>query len=412
MRHLNFFAVIAGLYVVLSVLTYNPNWFSGGDNAKYIALAESITHGDYRSEWLLDRPVHSQYPPGLPLLLAPFVALFGFNALALKAVIILCGLAILWFLWQYMGEYRSLEVRKCMMLIVGTLPVLYYYNHFVLSEIPSMMVVFASLYCFGRGKLTPGVILAVASCMIRTANIAFVIAVFAYLTYNKQWRHVAMAGIVGGVVIGGWHLWGVLHPEPITYFNTIWRVNPYQWSQGMLTFGQFLDRIAYNLVAYIHNIIPSMIIPTGNNLLTYITGLVVVMLLVDQFRYSWAWAKIVNLYVLAAFVVALIWPEIWSGDRFMLPILPLIITLLLHWFWYRLHLRLMKIITAILVGINLCAIIRQAPKWQTPPPEVTQQFLRDCNAVPLTTVIKSRKPELVYLYTGRRSIQDTGGQCE
>ena len=58
-------------YVVWTVA--NPDLGSAGDEGAYFAYAEKLTHGDYASEATADS--YLWRGPGLPLMLAPFVAL-------------------------------------------------------------------------------------------------------------------------------------------------------------------------------------------------------------------------------------------------------------------------------------------------------------------------------------------------
>ncbi|MGB9721929.1 MAG: hypothetical protein ACPL28_10685, partial [bacterium] len=53
------------IYTILSLLLFDPKLFTGGDNAVYIILAESITTGKgYKNIYLPEQPPHTQYPPG------------------------------------------------------------------------------------------------------------------------------------------------------------------------------------------------------------------------------------------------------------------------------------------------------------------------------------------------------------
>ncbi|MCK4815190.1 hypothetical protein KA005_05425, partial [bacterium] len=87
-RHLRH--VLIGMLLVnliFSLALFEPKPHTGGDNASYILLAESILRsGDGYSQGY--RPVapepHTQYPFGYPLLLSPLSALFGRNILDFK----------------------------------------------------------------------------------------------------------------------------------------------------------------------------------------------------------------------------------------------------------------------------------------------------------------------------------------
>ena len=78
--------------LALGIVLFDPKPHTGGDNASYIFLAESIL--DLSSPYADNitpgevKP-HTQYPFGYPLILAPVVAVFGRNVVALKALSLL-----------------------------------------------------------------------------------------------------------------------------------------------------------------------------------------------------------------------------------------------------------------------------------------------------------------------------------
>ena len=66
---------------------FDPKPHTGGDNASYIILAQSIlrTGDGYSDNITTDQPrPHTQYPFGYPLLLAPLVAVAGADFVVLK----------------------------------------------------------------------------------------------------------------------------------------------------------------------------------------------------------------------------------------------------------------------------------------------------------------------------------------
>ncbi len=74
-----------------------------GDDAVYVALSRALARGvGYRSAWLPGSPAHVQYPPGLPVVLAPVWALGGgvvvvaVVARVLNVVLVGITAALLW----------------------------------------------------------------------------------------------------------------------------------------------------------------------------------------------------------------------------------------------------------------------------------------------------------------------------
>ena len=84
--------VLLAVYLVASLLSFNPTLYTGGDNAHYIILARSMLSGKgYRDIYKPEEPLHTLYPFGYPLLLAPVMALFGGSFIAIKLLSLVLG---------------------------------------------------------------------------------------------------------------------------------------------------------------------------------------------------------------------------------------------------------------------------------------------------------------------------------
>ncbi len=84
-------AVVLVLALIVSIQLLSGNLFFvfGFDTPNYILLAKSIAAGHGYSDINAPGfPPHTQYPPGLPLILAPVVYLFGYNLVWMHLVII------------------------------------------------------------------------------------------------------------------------------------------------------------------------------------------------------------------------------------------------------------------------------------------------------------------------------------
>jgi 4-amino-4-deoxy-L-arabinose transferase-like glycosyltransferase len=88
-------------YFVLGVVTLTSGHGWGDDWAQYVLHAQNIVNGRaYGDTGYLFNPDNPSigppnYPPGLPYVLAPVIALFGFNILALKIACFACVVAAL-----------------------------------------------------------------------------------------------------------------------------------------------------------------------------------------------------------------------------------------------------------------------------------------------------------------------------
>lgn len=134
-------------YAVLSIALFDPKIHAGGDTCAYMSLAQSIVQGKgYRNIYLEGEPPHRTYPPGMALLLAPFVALFGLNVIVLKFVIVLTGGVGFLFFQKIVRCISPPRYATYITLIYLTLPVFYRYGSYVLSEMPYICASLGAIY--------------------------------------------------------------------------------------------------------------------------------------------------------------------------------------------------------------------------------------------------------------------------
>ena len=95
-----FLLIFLFVYLVLSFVLFDPKIASGGDNAVYIILADSMLSGKgYRNIHLPEEPQHTLYPFGFPLLLVLPMLIFGRNIFVFKLFILLAGLGMTYFIY-------------------------------------------------------------------------------------------------------------------------------------------------------------------------------------------------------------------------------------------------------------------------------------------------------------------------
>ncbi|UII22178.1 hypothetical protein [Fulvivirga ligni] len=109
-------------------------------------------------------------------------------------------------------------------------------------------------------------------------------------------------------------------------------INPYQPALGQAGFGDFVDRFLTNFSRYITLEIPSSVFPvrTPDYQAEAIGGLwffgvVMIGLIIYGVwslpKYRWLIAG----YLLGNFAILMLWPDVWIGVRFIVPIIPILI---------------------------------------------------------------------------------------
>lgn len=115
------------------------------DAATYVQLAEGLTHGEYRTELEGERE-EPRYPPGMPMMLAPFTGLppervaQGFTVALIVAV---------WALARRLGGDVAGAVAS---VIVAASPALRAQSSFVMSDVMGALLTVVAAWCVVSGR--------------------------------------------------------------------------------------------------------------------------------------------------------------------------------------------------------------------------------------------------------------------
>jgi len=143
--------VLIGLTLIINLMTLQDGHNWGDDFAQYIINARNIIDGKpFTSGVMLDKTVI--YPPGLPLMLAPVLKIFGLNFKALKILNIVSWYLSILFLYTLFlrGQGRRFALMAAVFLACSSFFFVYKQN--VLSDIPFFLFFCSSLYTFDRWK--------------------------------------------------------------------------------------------------------------------------------------------------------------------------------------------------------------------------------------------------------------------
>jgi hypothetical protein len=191
---------------------------------------------------------------------------------------------------------------------------------------------------------------------------------------------------------------------------------------GRIGVADFLGRIFSNFRLYFFSILPqSLFSAIAAAWLLFLLGLACLAMLGYGFfvrRREWS---IFEFFLIFGLAVLVVWPEIWSSDRFLLPLLPILIIYILVGLT-RVAARLKFVFPALgffFILVNLWSIFAQArvsvannldyfrgdryagysPDWRRY--FETIDWIK--KNVPDDPVIMARKPEFVFLLSGRKS---------
>lgn len=361
-RHHLPWAVVAGLLLLELVLLtglMHPAPHSGGDSSAYVSLAWGLVSGQgYTELWDPAMAPHSKYPPVFPALVALRIATGGVTWAALKWVTALTGLvAVLATLLHARGRV-GLVYGAGVALLTALSPAVLDYGRWILSDIPFMALTLLALWAADRAEghrwegregdddpspaAPPGAVpggppahetrwwilaltLATLANFTRSAGIPLVAALLVVLALRRRWKIAIPAAGVIGLLGALWFLRGrALSDNPADYTSAFWLADPYDPALGTVGFGELVGRVFGNVVGYAAVHLP-VGMTGGVAGAARIVGLLVVILGVAGWVIRLRKRPgTVELFVPLYAGLILVWPEVWSGDRFALPLIPLL----------------------------------------------------------------------------------------
>lgn len=336
---------LGGVLVVATAamtLAFNPAPHTGGDNAGYISLAVSLLEtGTYTEIFDPAAPSHTKYPPVFPGLLALAMLVGARSWVALKLVaatstLVAVAFTFLWAEWR-IGR----EAAAAVSLALALSSVSIYYSHWILSDPTFLAFTVVALWAFDRAErdhprsgrwVALSVSMAMLAYFTRTAGLPLLVAVLAVLAHRRQWGRLGAAAVGIGVPAVLWW-WRGRAVGSMEYASEFLMLNPLMPEMGRAGVVDLGARVLTNVQLYLTTHIPGGILgrhaadgmgDTGGAYGVLLGVGLVVLALVGWFvtlRKSPGLSEV--FFPLYAGLI-LLWPALWSADRFAWPLFPLL----------------------------------------------------------------------------------------
>lgn len=349
---------LCAAHFVLGLLLWEPVLFSGGDNAGYMILGESLRTGaGYLDLYLPDAPVHAKYPPLYPAILGLLgwiggLQLFKLASLGFTTAAVALAASLGTAPPAAAGRAGSAEAGRAerhapetaprgpALLAAGVLaisPVLLEHSHLVLSEAPFLFFVLLGLWALESGRDRWGLALGAgaAAFLTRTAGLPLLVALILYAALRGEKRRVLAAVFVAAAAAGGWALFQRLGaPAQPGYLQELVMIDPYDPSAGTVGAAGLVERAASNLWLYASHVLPASLAGGGEGpaasggagALRLSLGLVATGLaLAGWLRRMTRRIGGGELFTLLYLGLISVWPSVWTGERFLLPVLPFLL---------------------------------------------------------------------------------------
>jgi 4-amino-4-deoxy-L-arabinose transferase-like glycosyltransferase len=374
---------------------------NGGDNAGYVSLAYSLLKQHAYVEIFDPAHLpHTKYPPVFPAVLAGLVLLGvrGWVGLKTAAAVPTVAAVLLACLWarRRVGSLAAAGVA----VVVAFSSAFVYYSHWVLSDPLFVAFTLLSLWALdhgmerrgaedasrgstreladnggtprpGAGWLAFGVASAGLAYFTRSAGLPLLVAVLAWLALRRRWR----AFLLSAAALGAPALLWWLRARSVAgegYGSEFWLVDPYTPDLGRVGLGGLLSRVGTNLVGYVGTHLPTGIVGTRGGAAPLLGIALVVLAGVGWWRALRRDAGPSELFLPLYAGLILLWPAVWSGDRFALPLLPLLLgyaALTLRWIgrrWGRV------VGTAVVTLAFVAALLPAVAAWASSTREVSK----------------------------------------
>ena len=414
------------LIAASGLLTFDPKLYVNGDNVDYIRLAEAVRHGHL---W-----ASAKYPPLFPWLLVFPQILFGTALLPQKVFVFLFFLGSGYLLLRRARLQFPKWWGEPIVWIAMTILAVLEYGHYVMSEIPYFFFSLVALEAadrMGHGPRRWAIVAAIAAAATfytRSVGLslwvaaALVILLHRNLRRRERWLFVGLSVIL----ILPWGLRTVLGP-PNPYFRQLIQVNPFYPEWGLLDGPGWLRRIGENARIYLLGEIPTSLFPgifrwtydppeMRYHFLPWFLAWIPLAFVTIGLLQSIRRTEAVGLYLAFYLILNILWPSLWTGLRFLVPVLPLLSLLLFRGVlrlssvlksWIPRHGRLAPIFLAVWILLSIRHQTIMAREVQRYPP-VWDAYFKAAEWIRTHTsepdLIVDRKAAMLAYVTGRRVI--------
>jgi hypothetical protein len=329
-RHATSFLVaLVAVHAVLSLLALDPTPHTGGDNAGYITLARSLLErGAYLELWDPAEPIHTKYPPVFPLVLAAAMAIGLAPWVALKLIVVAFSALGVAFTYLWIRSRGRPALAAGVGTVVALSPGILLQNHWVLSDVPFWGLTMLALWAVEtapRNRINARALLAVAAIVLayftRSAGLPLLLAAAIWLAWRRRWT---LLGVLTAVTapLAAWWMIRARSAGGIDYTGELWMRNPYDPAAGTIGVPDLFPRIGENLVAYVTTHLPFLLTARADTL-GLIVSVAVTLLAVGGWAWrvaAWRRLRPAELVLPLYMGLILIWPAVWAGDRFLLPV--------------------------------------------------------------------------------------------
>jgi hypothetical protein len=364
------------------------------------------------------------------MLLTPALLIFGSNYALMKIWILLISIGAFYLFYRLLKSCINDSSWIFPLGLFAFSPLIINYSHDFYSEIPYLFFSLLALYLFERFKILKRetivgfivmIFIFVSSYYIRTVGLSLILAAGFLLFYKKHYKELIVFIIIASIFIFLWQSRSARLGAG-GYLQQFFTRNPYDMESIKISFGEYLNRFFGNLKIYTLFVFPQILFPSLQssgllNSLGFIFSILVLLGLISRIKHVSVW----EIYTILFLGIAFSWPEVWTGDRFLLPILPLLFYYLFK--GIKVLIKKSQAVSGLVTGF--CVLFAIINFIQTTPanlanfnafirgdkmagyPSDWQHYFQALewikNNIPENAVVISRKPQFTYLFSHHKS---------
>ncbi len=358
-RNIVFPILIVLLFIFIYSLIFDVKVDLNGDNANYFMLGKALATGQgYTSISNIRHSPENHFPPGYPFLISMVFRFFGESIVAIKifnGIYILASIILLYFLTSSITNNKTLSFICSIFLTLNYHMLLY--STIMMSEAPFILASLLSLWAvmkikddkniFYQPPLYISLISLAVAYYIRSTGLALLVGILLWFLVRKNWKAVLfyLAGFF--LIALPWYLRS-RNLGGNEYIKPLVMINPYRPDLGNATTHDYIVRIVTNVSRYITREIPNSVFPfisadyhTPITTWEWVVGLIICVFIFYGLIKLKKYRLLIISYLVATLGILFLWPEVWIGVRFILPITPLLLVALLYGI-YTFYLQLLQ----------------------------------------------------------------------
>lgn len=423
--------IIIIIFLIAYISIFDTKLDLNGDNAAYYILAKGLSEEKaYVMVSSLGAPPSTHWPPGYPAILAILMTFVSDSIIFLKVfngILFIFSILILWSILKYIKVRWEIIFLTCLFLLVNSH--LLRFSTIIMSEIPFLffsLLTFYSLikvdktkFPFRDGYFYFMIISLVIAYHIRSIGIAVAFGILFFFLFQKRWTHLGTSIFSFVALATPWFLRNEKFGGT-SYINQLIQINPYRPELGQAGLSDIFTRIIANTSRYITHEIPSGILPFISadyqitTMIDWIIGIIIFVLII------YGIIKLPSLKILfigylgGTFAILLLWPDVWFGIRFILPIIPILLFLFILGLYEILRYAIcysgfshqfnpLFLLIGLILFISPVSDVRAMARQDYPPNWRNYFSIAEwvSQNTPNNSVIACRKPYLFYLKAKR-----------